>query len=297
MAQAIDRSLIDRPLGAGELVSAATRLYIVNFKEFIRLSLVGYLWSLVPVYGWARCGAKIAQLTRIAYNQVSGRIEEPQAVEAAVEAQRWGFVGVVLLLILIYLGGYGAVALLCLPIVLLFLLLGFAVGFGAASSGVDLSNGSFFSVLGVVAALVAVLVGLAFFSWLLTRTVLSDMPMAVEAGMGVRRTITRAWQITKGSVWRLQLVFLVAFLVSLPLVLLDTGLNLATDLLLGVDPTGNTTPTLQQLLVRIPERIFVFLFGYTVSTPYWQALKAVVYADLRIRREGGDLKLKSAAQS
>jgi len=289
MAQSVDRPLIDRPLGAGEMVSAATRLYIANFKEFFRLSLAGYLWALVPVYGWARCGARVGLLTRLAYNQVSGRSEEPDAVEQTVEARRWRFVGVVMLLILIYLGGYGMVFILGLPAFVL--ALGFVVGANAAGLNAD---GNIFNLLLFV---IVLLVWFAFFTWLATRTVLSDIPMAVDAPLGVRQSIARSWWVTRGAVLRLQLVFLVAFLVTMPLVLLDTGLNLLTDLLLGIDPTGSTTPTFPQLLVLIPERIFAFVVGYTLSTPYWQALKAVVYADLRIRREGLDLKLKSAAQS
>ncbi|GFZ94078.1 hypothetical protein CYANOKiyG1_04740 [Okeania sp. KiyG1] len=130
---------------------------------------------------------------------------------------------------------------------------------------------------------------------LLARFFILEIPLAVEEVAGATKTLGRSWELTKGYVRRIFIILVIAGLITLPvgIILQIFTTILQGILLLAISPTqpiDATNPNIQFLS---------FLLGYAIGLlsnvfllPFWQAIKAVVYYDLRTRREGIDLQLR-----
>lgn len=138
------------------------------------------------------------------------------------------------------------------------------------------------ALLGSFAAFVGVV-------WFTVRTLLVPPALMLE-GKGFWRTVARAWRLTRGSFWRLLgyyvllivLVYVVATVVAFPVSILA--------LLLTQDPTG--TAFLSVVLNGIGTVI-----ASTLTTAFTSSVVALLYIDVRVRREGLDLELGRAAQA
>jgi hypothetical protein len=157
----------------------------------------------------------------------------------------------------------------------------------AASSGND-SGLAGAVVLALVAALVAVLLVL----FLTTRLAFVGVAVVLEKA-SVGRGLARSWQLTSGSqFWR---VF---------------GIRLLTAIIVGVAAEILTVPlsiigTLGLIGTSDPSTMFVWqavIAGVTglitgaLTTPFTAGVDALLYVDQRIRREGFDVQLITAAQ-
>lgn len=136
--------------------------------------------------------------------------------------------------------------------------------------------------LGGVAAVVAV-------GFLLTKTVLATPALMLERA-GIGTALRRAWNLTRGSFWRV------------------LGIYLLTALLVSVvaGAIGGTTSVFLQIIASDPTgAVFTptYLIGTTLAqivatvltTPFTAAVVALLYIDVRMRTEGLDLELARAA--
>jgi hypothetical protein len=133
----------------------------------------------------------------------------------------------------------------------------------------------------------AMLVGVAF---LVTKTVLATPALMLER-TGIGAALRRGWLLTTGAFWRvLGIYLLTALLVSV----VSGAISGSTSIILqftGPDPTAAVfTPA--------------YLIGSTIAqiaaavltTPFTAAVIALLYIDVRMRKEGLDLELARAAE-
>ncbi|BAY08364.1 DUF975 domain-containing protein [Calothrix sp. NIES-2098] len=269
-----------QPLSVGNVVSAGIRLYRSHLKEYYLLALRAYLWILVPVYGWAKFYALSALISRLAFGDLVDQPESIAAGERYVNSRLWQFLLTMLLMLIVSLGivfGVGFV------FVLIGVLAAVVVGgLGQqASLAATLLVGLIAFILGV-AAFVAVL-------WLLTRFYLVDVPLAIEDNIDATSTIGRSWELTQGYVWRILLIGFVAFLITIPIQILVQILSTIVQLIF--------TPLIQQGSSAMAVLVFLLILALSFASgaaivPFWQTVKAVIYYDLRSRREGLGLKLR-----
>lgn len=262
-----------KPLSVGNVVSAGLRIYRDNFKKYIKLAFIGYLWIFVPVYGWAKYSAMMGLLARLAYGEVA---EQPEAVKDAqrhIKPKMWDFfvAGIIVSLIL-----FGAT-------------IAFAIVFsiiGAIAGAIFGSQGG--AVIGAILAVVAVLVLIFGFIWLISRLFLVELPLAIEDNITASSTIGRSWDLTKGSVGRIQLIVFIAFLISLPIFIVT---NIASAILQGIISFGaENVPALAFISVILS--LVIAIASGALMIPFWQSIKAVIYHDLRVRREGMGIDLR-----
>jgi hypothetical protein len=264
-------------LSVGDVVSAGLRIYRDRFKVYYKLALTACLWLLVPIYGWAKFATISGLLSRLAYMEV---IETPETVEEAqgnVQPRMWNFflVGLLVGLILfccLFVGGIVFAILIAI--------------------GTSLSQVPGLIVL-VILFLITLFLGFVFlYVWLYSRISLAELPIAVENKTDPSISLGKSWKLTQGFVVRLQLIFFVAFLISVPISfviqIVTTILQLVFNLLV------NAVPDLSGFLSMI---FFLVFLAITLATnalfiPFWQAIKAVLYYDLLTRREGIDLSIK-----
>ncbi|MBD2358419.1 DUF975 domain-containing protein [Tolypothrix sp. FACHB-123] len=270
-----------QPLSVGNVVSAGIRLYRSHLKEYYLLALKAYLWILVPVYGWAKFYALIALISRLAFGDLVDQPESVTTGERFVNTRLWQFLMTMLLMSIVGMGIFFGIA-------FIFVLVGALAAVVLGGIGQQTSPAA-----GLLVALVALVLGLAalvVIIWLLTRFYLVDVPLAVEDNVDATSTIGRSWELTQGYVWRIVLISFVAFLITVPIQILVQLLTMIVQLIfLPLMQQGSNWAAAVLMILLI--LALSFASGAAI-VPFWQTIKAVIYYDLRSRREGLGLKLR-----
>ena len=269
-----------QPLSVGNVVSAGIRLYRAHLKEYFLLALKAYLWILIPVYGWAKFYALTALISRLAFGDLVDQPESIAAGERFVNSRLWQFLLTMLLMLIVGMGvvfGTGFV----------FVLVGVLAAVVVGGIGQQASPAA--AVLGVLIGLVLGVAAFVAILWLLTRFYLVEVPLAIEDNVDATSTIGRSWELTQGYVWRILLIGFVAFLIVIPIQILVQILIMIIQLIfMPLMQQGNSLVAMLVFLL-----ILALSFGSgAVIIPFWQTIKAVIYYDLRTRREGLGLKLR-----
>jgi hypothetical protein len=260
------------PLSVGNVVSASLRIYRDHFKSYFGLAFVANLWLLVPIYGWAKYSAISALISRLAFGEVREKPETVSDARREVNPRMWRLLWAGILTYLIFLGVslIGGIAMAIL------------IGGAAAIFG---QNTVIIGALVVVALIAFFIICIR----LLSRLLIVELPLAIENNIGATSAISRSWELTKGSVGRIQWIVWVAILVSLPITIvvqiLATIIQLFLSRLLGAE---SGIYYLVSSLLTLP-----LSFGSSaLQTPFWQAMRAIVYYDLRSRKEGLGLQIR-----
>ncbi|NMF66880.1 DUF975 domain-containing protein [Brasilonema octagenarum] len=271
-----------QPLSLGNVVSAGLRLYRSHFKDYFLLALKAYVWLLVPFYGWAKFYALSALISRLAFGELVNQPESISSGQRFVNSRLGQFFLTILLMFFLIVGIYIGVVILGGILGFIFSLLG--IPFDAIAQ----QGNAGVSVLYVVLAIIIIIA----FLWLLMRYFLVEVPLAIEDNIDGRSTIARSKELTQGYVWRILLIYLVAFLITLPLQIIVQILPTIIQLIFAalveqyplVFSIFSTTVSLLNWILSFA--------GGPVVLPFWQTIKAVVYYDLRSRREGLGLRLR-----
>lgn len=297
------------PLSVGNVISAGLRIYRDNFKKYFQLAFLGYLWIFLPVlilgiiggiavgvlgqtsaasgilvliivaaiacliYGSAKYYAIAGLISRLAYHEIA---EQPEAVKDArryVKPRTWKFLVVSILVGLIFFGALIA-----------YLLVVAIVG---GVIGLISGQNSSVATIGIVFAIVMALLAIFGFIWLFSRLFLTELPLAVEENVGATSSISRSWELTKSSIGRIQLTVFLAFLVSIPIILAINIISFVLQIAIGAGIESNPIATVAIILY-----VLIVLAGGAFMVPFWQAIKAVIYYDLRVRREGMGIDLR-----
>ena len=262
-----------QPLSVGNVVSAAVRLYRSHLKSYLNLAAIAHLWVLVPIYGWAKYAAISGLISRLAFGELIYQPESVQAARSHVNPRLWSFlrigfqVGISLLVVYFGLAIVGGIVGVLLGVVLRIIL---------GTTGVVIAT-----TLAIILMVVILLLGL---TWFYSRWIVAEVPLAVEENINGGESVARSWELTKASVFRIQGIVLVAFIVTLPLLFV---LNYIPSLFLIRLEPGSAIYSIVYLISWIGS-----LIGGVLVMPFWQALKAVLYLDLRTRREGLGLQLR-----
>ncbi|SKB14356.1 conserved membrane hypothetical protein [Planktothrix sp. PCC 11201] len=252
------------------VISAGLRIYRDHFKSYFNIALQAYCWSIVPIYGWAKCLALSALISRLAYYET---LEQPEVISEArsrVEPRMWSFLGQGLLVALILMGG------------ILGLVLVWVISFGLvlAISGEDNA--------------IIYLIGFAFFIaivfayiGLVSRLFIASLPLAVEDNMTATAAIILSWNLTKGSVFRIQGILFLGFLIILPFSILLLFIVVFLQLYLAF--IVSTDSSTYHLVVNLFSVAINIIIG-ALFLPFWQSIAGVIYYDLKVRQEGISLK-------
>jgi hypothetical protein len=306
------------PLGAGDLIDRAVRLYRRHFLTLIRIaappvlvSAVGStittiafreltttssglrvgLYVLVLIAGWVIiiCGALFSLIVMggATRNLVSHLIwNEPVSVRttySAVKTRFWGLLGasVMVGLWLMFAGSVASMAGWFLAVIVF-------VAVGVASS-----VSTWVSVLvGGVGMVVAIAGGLIIFFLLAGRMAYVPQTMLVE-GRGVFSAINRSISLASGNVRRLMAMTLFTFFATysaLMLLMIPLGWY---GYLNGVDlsPFGATWPTWYAIGYQV-----ILQCSHITLAPIWMLGLSLLYVDERVRHEGYDIELMAARQ-
>lgn len=182
---------------------------------------------------------------------------------------------------------------------LLLLTLGIFAGLWAVLIGVPLAGAAASRPLGVGLAIPAVIAALPVTILLWVRMSLAASVVVLER-VNARGAIGRSWRLTRKSFWRVFGIWIVSYLVAFvaALVLQVPFRIIAAVTTGGGGMTFASPPTAlpgQKLLLFLIISAVGSLVSATVTRPMIAGVAALLYVDLRMRREGLDIALQTAA--
>jgi hypothetical protein len=306
------------PLNPGDVVSAAIKLYRDRFKTYFMLALIATLWFaggvvalvlaisiLAGLFGaiggevMALFGGFMGFLAGMAaliysaakyfmISSVIGRLSFRDLIhnpETSIDARRQvapKLVQFLLLGVLLFIASIAAYTI----VGLVALIAGGSVGFLTAGIFSALINNTAGNVIGIMLGgllgVVLLVVGLI---WIFSKLFIADVILAIEPNSEAPASIGRSWTLTNTAIWRIQIVFLATFVIQLPILSVT---NYIPTILLEVLPLGTAAYAIVYTLSLV-----LSLLGSIFVLPLWQAVKGVLYYDLRSRREGLDLELRN----
>ena len=314
-------SSILRPLSPGDTVSTGFRLYRSHFRTYFMLALRGTLWILLPLVGLILLGVLIGAfstlvksnpmltiavlfslsliaglifltfnclgrfflnmtlISRLAYGELTNRPETVaqgrQILKPLTNQIRNTFVLTIILLVFINLSLTIVSAPLTAILTSVFRLL------DSEWMGIALAN----------------VVTFALYTWVSARFFVIELPIALEGGLTAFRSIQRSWALAQGSLWRILMVSTIAFLVTIPLYTLASVPPIIGAIgLIPVTDTSYESAIITRFLPGLVVGAIVFLVMNMMVMGFWQATKAVVYYDLRSRREGSDIQFSRRSE-
>ena len=280
MSQSFSSPSPMQPLSIGNVVTAGLRIYRSHLKSYFLLALKAYLWILVPVYGWAKFYAICGLLSRLAFGEL---VNQPESIEAGsryVNSKLWQFLVTFLLMFLIGVGIF-----ICFVILVAI----FAAIFAGLAAVANIPIVIGITVPTILLLVVSALVPIIIMLWLITRFFVVVVPLAIEENVNGSSTINRSWNLTKGYVWRISVIIFVAFLITLPIEIASEVVNRIVETIFSIFLQQDSSElNLLGLLITL----CLTLLSGAVVMPFWQAIKAVLYYDIRTRREGLGLKLR-----
>jgi hypothetical protein len=288
------------PLSIGNVVSSRLVLYRSHLKSYLGVALFATLWATLPflltipmavfftsrvlqlsallliiplwivlfLYCFAQSLVDSALIARLGFSEL---LSKPETVKAARNQLNPYFlfflfqsllIITILLIVSIISGIIALIIAMALGLVLNFLM----------------------PVLDtIVAPFLVIFIIMLVTSWFYSRLMVAEVVLAVEEGSKVLQSIKRSWNLSQNSEFRLLVVVLVAFLVTLPIMLLTS--YLPQILVLSIEP-GSASYWMLYLI-----SVVLSTLGGALLMPFWKTLKAVVYYDLRNRHEGLGLQL------
>ncbi|MBD1914139.1 MULTISPECIES: glycerophosphoryl diester phosphodiesterase membrane domain-containing protein [unclassified Leptolyngbya] len=309
-----------QPMTVGNVVNTGIRLYSSNLKPYLRVAAIATGWTVIPwvtlvpivlfyttvqqyysflgllIPAWlvllfislSYSLADSAAIARLAFTELINQAEDSKQARRYTRSRRWSFLQLGVLINLILLGTFavmGIIALICTSVI--FAAMGGA-DFLRNPASAALVNPTLI-VLTVLIFFGVVLIVLLAWLFLGVRLSIADLPLAMEPGIKVTEGISRSWELTGSNFWRLMLILFVTLLITFPL-------QVVVQLLVGLvqEATALLMPEDSASFAAITSLIG-FILGSISSIfllPLWQAIKAVIYYDLRSRREGLDLELR-----
>ncbi len=273
------RKRVTGPLNVGDVVSAGISLLRSHFKTYFGLSLRGVLWSLVPVYGWAKASLLYAEIGRLGFQEIIHQPESVTTVHRKLAPRMWTFLGIAILVFIIQFAiNYGISTVggfLMMPVMLL----------GAAGAAAAALSGLLLVILQLVMVTAQV--------WFQARFWLYDMVLAMEPETDATNSISRSWELTQGSATKVLFVLLITYLVLAPLYILAfVPLLFTIPFFINASWETPDPSLITAILLAVVAVILLLLVAVMFSIPLWQSIKSVLYYDLRSRREGLDIQFR-----
>ncbi len=301
-------------LSIGNVITTGTTLYKSNFKRYLQVSLratgwllaiglsiavagfvggflyvatqswlviaaVGLAWMIGSLYLMARYATDRAVICRLAYQELTAAPETVAVATQQLLPRTWSFLRLAWL-ISCYMFVIASISYLLLALLVIVIT-------AIAMYGLKLSAADPLFIIAI-----GLLVIGAFLGWLVilfryyAYWLVAELPLAVEQTKSARFSIKRSQQLIKTSIQRVLLIITIAFLITIPINTISNGPSFIGQIMSRVS-TDSATQSTGYLLMFVG--FLINLVSELFLMPFWQVIKAIIYYDLRNRREGGDL--------
>lgn len=275
-----------QPISPGNVITIAIAIYRANLKTYFRLALIAHLWVFIPIYGWGKYVAISGLISRLAFGELIHLPENVEDANRKLNQRVWSFFWAATLSTFFVFCGF---LLILFGSFILLAFIGGLIGFSRIITPFFSRNTIAMVALTIIAVVlyIAWIVGFVLgIGWYYSRWMIAEIPLAIEDGISGKQSVDRSWELTKSSFRQIQGILLVWFLVSSPLTIWFSNIM---QIVLRTTRSG---PNLENLgdTIYILSAIAMSIF----LLPFWQAVKTVLYYDLRSRKEGLDLQRISA---
>lgn len=311
------------PLGTlsiGNVVTTGTTLYKSNFKRYLQVSLRATAWIIaifaasvallfvggvlygftkswlaaIPVVlGWvavtfyflAKYSTDRAVICRLAYQELANAPETVGDATRQLLPRMWGFLRlswlVSLYLFLVALVSYIGLA----------IAIGILVGILTYGLNLGTSNIAVSFIIGLL-AIVLVVLWMALLIRYYAYWFVSELPLAIESTTSANFSISRSRQLSAIAANKVAAIIAVAFLVTIPINFLGNIPSFIGQIMTTSQSGPFANPSTQVIgSLLMLSGFFLSLLAELIVMPFWQVIKAIVYYDLRNRREGSDLNI------
>lgn len=314
-----------QPLSPGNIVSAGIRLYRAHFKDYSGIAVHTVLWIAgllilavpiagvfyaalppivatllsiplllgVSIYCFGRYLAGGAAISRLVFKALMLEPETAKAARTFTNGRAWGFSVLSLVLFIIFFVVIVAMYIALAIAVALFL--GVTGGFAALENNssewlINLVRNPAIAIAFVLGILAIVAGFTIAWTWITARFSVAELPYGIEPDMEATASIGRSWTLTRTNVWHTIMVLFVTSLLMIPVnVMVQIASSTVQVFLMALAGSNNVI-----LLAIVYFVSFVLaLLAVVVTLPLSQAIKGVLYFDLRNRREGLKLQLRS----
>jgi hypothetical protein len=270
------------PLSVGNVVSAGLRIYRDHFKLYLGLAFKALLWSFIPIYGWAKSFQIQAIISRQVFKELVNQPESVSTTRSNLQQRFWSFWAAQFL---IGLMGFAVNMGLSIVAGIIVAIIAVAVSGNSNNPEANLMVVALQNILNLLTLIIYV--------WFYSHFFIAELPLALETNMNSTNCIGRSWELTKGFVVRIQLIIFLAGFITLPILILAL-----LPVFFLIAPLTGTSPSPEAILLSIGSIIFWIVIlatiGNTFMMPFWQAIKAVIYYDIRSRREGLGLQVRDS---
>jgi uncharacterized RDD family membrane protein YckC len=313
------------PLSPGNTINAGINFYRARFKEysgvalttiawlglqFVVLSIVaGVLYAVLPpefatlillpiafvdvFWCFGKFLAGSAAISRLAFRELAAESETAIEAKRFTNGRVWGFWLLGLVLFVLFAG-----VLIALYLALVVIVMIVVVGVGGASGAFGanslrtleqwVSNPAT-AIAFVLGFLILALLFIIAWTWIYARFSLAELPYGIEPETGAVQSIGRSWILTDRDVWH---TVLISFTLPLVMIPLNVVIQIATSILqVALMAIAGSDSSVALFLTSVASLVLGML-GVVVALPLTQAVKGVMYYDLRNRREGINLHLR-----
>ncbi|EAR24791.1 integral membrane protein [marine actinobacterium PHSC20C1] len=169
--------------------------------------------------------------------------------------------------------------------------IGIAV-FGIIAALFFATGGTAGAVFGVLAILAGIVAGLVVMAWLGTFLALVPSALMIER-LTLGRAIRRSWSLVSGSFWRtFGILALIIVIVNTVSTIVTTPLSFIGNFgAILLNPTGNEAASTASFIAIYVVTMIISVAIGAVTIIIQSAAPALLYIDLRMRKEGFDLEL------
>ncbi|MCP2729538.1 hypothetical protein [Limnofasciculus baicalensis] len=278
-----------QPLTIGNVVNVGLKVYRANFKLYSQLALTAHLWLFVPIYGWAKFYGIAALISRLAFGNLISQPESINTAKTQTYRRMWSLLSLGILVFIMPL------IIACLWLILFSLTFGIIYAILTVILGINLpplpKDGNVFGswVSTAIFLPIAIAVYLSPL-WHYSRLFITDLTLVMEDNSNPFKAIKQSWELTKGLRMRLITIILISFSITFPIWIIVWRVFGEIVRLLSYN-------FLRYIIDDISIRAALVTIVLTIVTgviimPFWQTIKAVVYYDIRCRRESLDLQLR-----
>ncbi|GCL42464.1 DUF975 domain-containing protein [Dolichospermum planctonicum] len=277
------------PLNIFNVIGTAMGLYRCHLKKYFLIALKACVWLLVPIYGWVKFYALLALISRLSFGELVNQPESVSSGERFVNSRLWDFF--VNMIFMVAIG-------LCVGVVFK-LIGGLLIGISEIliSQDVTVTNRIIYRLI----AIVSVIISCMGILWIGIRFYLVDVCLAVEDDVNGSSTINRSWELSKGNVGRIVLIFLIGFLITVPIqfiikIIINIIITIISIIGLIIMPFLRENDLIFSKIFSMISFLLILgirFVGVAFILPFLQTVKAVVYYGVRSRHEGLGLQLRN----
>lgn len=143
--------------------------------------------------------------------------------------------------------------------------------------------------LAVVVLLLLIAIVIVVAVWLTVRFLLTSAAYVLE-GKGLGSSIRRGWTLSRGSFWRLLGIYLLSSIITS---IVSSLVALPGSIIAEIFYPGDYASHLGGVAIIVVTQIL----ASTISTTFLSSVLALLYIDVRMRREGLDVELAAAAET